>query len=332
MLNVSEQASRQSTKDELLEMLRKMLTIRRFEERVVKEFEAGRVKGFVHAYIGEEAVAVGICSALHEDDYITSTHRGHGHCIAKGVDVKSMMAELFGRRTGVCKGKGGSMHIADLSMGMLGANGIVGGGIPIANGAALSAKYRKSGQVAVAFFGDGGLNQGSFHETLNLASILKLPILFVCENNQYAESTPVKYATSVRDPTVRAASYGIPAVRVDGMDVVKVHEAAVEAVSRARNDEGPTMLVCDTYRYRGHFEGDDQTYRTNVEVEEWKSKDPIVRLKNQMTSGGMITEEEYLKLEKSVMDEIDESVEYADNSPWPNPEEALEDVFTNIER
>ena len=261
-------------KQKLMEMLRKMLTIRRFEERVKKEFAATKVKGFVHLYIGEEAVAVGVCSNLTKDDYVTSTHRGHGHCIAKGVDVNGMMAELFGKKTGTCKGKGGSMHIADVELGMLGANGIVGAGAPIAVGAGLSAKYRKSGQVAVSFFSDGALNQGALHEAMNIASIWKLPVIFVCENNQFAESTPIKYATSVKDPTTRAASYGIPGARVDGMDVLAVSQAAAEAVARARRGEGPTFLVCDTYRYMGHFEGDDQTYRTKEDVEVGERRTP----------------------------------------------------------
>jgi pyruvate dehydrogenase E1 component alpha subunit len=316
-------------KQKLLEMLRRMLTIRRFEERVKKEFADTRVKGFVHLYIGEEAVAVGVCSNLNKDDYVTSTHRGHGHCIAKGVDVKGMMAELFGKRTGTCKGKGGSMHIADVELGMLGANGIVGAGLPIAVGAALSAKYRKSGQVAVSFFSDGALNQGAFHEAMNLASIWRLPAIFVCENNQYAESTSIKYATSVKDPTVRANSYSMPAIRVDGMDVLAVSKAAEEAIARARRGEGPSFLVCDTYRYMGHYEGDEQTYRTDEEVRGWKDQDPILRLRDVMIGEGLLNQQEYEELDKSVVAEVEDAVSYAERSEWPAPTEVLDDVYTS---
>jgi pyruvate dehydrogenase E1 component alpha subunit len=317
------------SKQKLLDMLRKMLTIRRFEERVKKEFAATRVKGFVHLYIGEEAVAVGVCSNLRKDDYVTSTHRGHGHCIAKGVEVNGMMAELFGKRTGTCKGKGGSMHIADVGLGMLGANGIVGAGLPIAIGAALSAKYRKTDQVAVAFFSDGALNQGTFHESLNIASIWKLPVVFVCENNQYAESTSIKYATSVKDPTLRAGSYSIPASRVDGMDAIAVSQTAAEAVARARRGEGPSFLVCDTYRYMGHFEGDDQTYKTTEEVEGWRAKDPITGLRDLMIREGALTENEFAELDSEILKEIEEAVTYAEKSEWPKADEVLEDVYTS---
>lgn len=316
-------------KKRLLEMLRRMLTIRRFEERVKKEFAATRVKGFVHLYIGEEAVAVGVCSNLTDADYVTSTHRGHGHCIAKGVDVKGMMAELYGRRTGTCKGKGGSMHIADVGLGMLGANGIVGAGAPIAVGAGLSSKYRKSGQVAVCFFSDGALNQGAVHEAMNIASIWKLPVIFVLENNQFAESTSVRYATSVKDPSVRGESYSMPSVRVDGMDVLAVSQAAAEAVARARKGEGPSFIVCDTYRYMGHFEGDDQTYRTKEDVDVYRNNDPITKLRKKMAEDGSLTEKEFEELDASVLKEIEESVVYADSSEWPAPSEVLDDVYTS---
>ncbi len=313
----------------LLEMLRKMLTIRRFEERVKKEFAATRVKGFVHLYIGEEAVAVGVCSNLTDKDYVTSTHRGHGHCIAKGVDVKGMMAELYGRKTGTCKGKGGSMHIADVELGMLGANGIVGAGAPIAVGAGLSAKYRKSGQVSVCFFSDGALNQGAVHEAMNLASIWKLPVIFVLENNQFAESTSIRYATSVKDPSSRGSAYNILAVRVDGMDVMSVFKATADAVAKAKAGEGPSFIVCDTYRYMGHFEGDDQTYRNKEDVQVWKDRDPITKLKDEMIADGDLTEKEFQEMDASVLKEMDEAVAYADSSAWPDPSEVLEDVYTN---
>jgi len=221
------------------------------------------------------------------------------------------------------------MHIADVELGMLGANGIVGAGAPIAVGAGLSAKYRKSGQVAVSFFSDGALNQGALHEAMNLASIWKLPVIFVCENNQFAESTSIKYATSVKDPTTRAASYSIPAARVDGMDVVAVSQAAAEAVARARRGEGPSFLVCDTYRYMGHFEGDDQTYRTKADVEVWIEKDPILKLRDLMVSGGMMDRKEFDALDSSTMHEMDEAVAYAEKSEWPNPAEVLDDVYAS---
>lgn len=313
----------------LLEMLRRMLTIRRFEERVKKEFAATRVKGFVHLYIGEEAVAVGVCSYLTDKDYVTSTHRGHGHCIAKGVDIKGMMAELYGRKTGTCKGKGGSMHIADVDLGMLGANGIVGAGAPIAVGAGLSAKYRKTDQVSVCFFSDGALNQGAVHEAMNLASIWKLPVVFVLENNQFAESTSIRYATSVKDPETRAWAYNMPAIRVDGMDVLEVAKAASVAIAKARNGEGPSFLVCDTYRYMGHFEGDDQTYRTKEDVRVWEDKDPITKLKDQMVQDGDLTEKEFVEMDTEVSKEIEDAVRYADGSAWPDPSEATDDVYTD---
>jgi acetoin:2,6-dichlorophenolindophenol oxidoreductase subunit alpha len=315
--------------ERLLGMLERMLTIRRFEERVRKEFAASRVKGFVHLYIGEEAVAVGVCSNLRDDDYVTSTHRGHGHCIAKGIEINSMMAELFGKRTGTCKGKGGSMHISDLTLGMLGANGIVAGGVPHAVGAALSAKYRGTDQVAAAFFSDGALNQGVLHESMNLASIWKLPVIFVLENNQYAESTSIKYATSVEDPVTRASSYSIPASRVDGMDVTAVYQAASEMVARARRGGGPSFLACDTYRYMGHFEGDDQKYRTLEEVDEWKRVDPILRFKKLLIDQGNLSEEKYAQIDASILRQVDEAVDFAEKSEWPSPDEVMDDIYSS---
>jgi acetoin:2,6-dichlorophenolindophenol oxidoreductase subunit alpha len=316
--------------EKLLDMLERMLMIRRFEERVKKEFAASRVKGFVHLYIGEEAVAVGVCSNLRDDDYVTSTHRGHGHCIAKGIEIKSMMAELFGKRTGTCNGKGGSMHISDLTLGMLGANGIVAGGVPHAVGAALSAKYRGTDQVAVAFFSDGALNQGVLHESMNLASIWKLPVIFVLENNQYAESTSIKYATSVEDPTIRASSYSIPASRIDGMDVTAVYQTAAEMIDRARRGDGPSFLVCDTYRYMGHFEGDDQKYRTPEEVDEWKRVDPILKFKKSLIEQGNLSEEKYRQIDNSILREVDMAVEFAEKSEWPSPDEVMDDIYSSM--
>jgi pyruvate dehydrogenase E1 component alpha subunit len=262
-------------KEKLIDMYRKMLLIRYHETAAAEAFAAGTIPGFVHLYVGEEAVAVGACANLRDDDYITSTHRGHGHCIAKGCNVKYMMAELIGKETGYCKGKGGSMHIADVGIGMLGANGMVGAGIPLACGAGLSAQIRGTDQVCISFFGDGASNQGTFHESLNLASIWRLPVVFVAENNLYAQTTPQKHAMNIRSIAERGAAYGMPSAEVDGNDLIAVYEAVHEAVKRARKGLGPTLLECVTYRWRGHFEGDVLHYRTEKEVEEWKKKDPI---------------------------------------------------------
>src|SRR5712675_134109 len=262
-------------KSQLLHLYEQMTTIREFEERAGKEFAAGKIPGFVHLYAGEEAVAVGVCTHLTDDDYITSHHRGHGHCIAKGVDIQAMVAELLGREAGACRGKGGSMHIADVHKGMLGANGIVGGGFPLATGAGLTCKYNGRDQVAVCFFGDGAANQGTFHESLNLAGIWKLPVIYVAENNGYAESTPVTYHMSCRDIAERAAGYNMPGVTVDGLDVLAVYEAAGEAIARARRGEGPSLIECKTYRYYGHFEGDTITYRTKEELAAFMERDAI---------------------------------------------------------
>src|SRR5204863_6908012 len=276
----------------MLKMYEQMLTIRHFEERAGKEFASGKIPGFVHLYAGEEAVAVGVCAHLTDDDFITSHHRGHGHCIAKGVDLYEMVAELLGRESGACRGKGGSMHIADVNKGMLGANGIVGGGFPLAVGAGLTARTNGKGQVAVCFFGDGAANQGTFHEGLNLAGIWKLPVIFVAENNGYAESTPVTYHMSCRDIADRAAGYGMPGVSVDGLDVFAVYEAAGEAIARARRGEGPSLIECKTYRYYGHFEGDTIMYRTKDELEFYRGRDPILGLRRFMIDRNIAPEEE----------------------------------------
>ena len=283
-----------------------MLRIRRFEEQVGKLFAQGQLPGFVHLYIGEEAVGAGVCAALRDDDYIISTHRGHGHVIAKGGDFDRMMAELFGKATGYCKGKGGSMHIADFSIGMLGACGIVGGGIPVAVGAGLSAKTRGTDQVSVTFFGDGAANEGSFHESLNLASVLKLPVLFVCENNQYGEFTPADKAMNIKDVAIRAAGYGIPGVIVDGTDALAVHEAAQEAVARARRGEGPTLIEAKTHRKGGHAEGEEaflggQQYRSEAEKLDAQRKDPIFRLHEVIVERQLIALEQLETLDESIV-------------------------------
>ncbi|NMB17044.1 MAG: thiamine pyrophosphate-dependent dehydrogenase E1 component subunit alpha, partial [Firmicutes bacterium] len=270
------------SKDTLVVMLRKMLAIRYFEQAILRFFEQDLVRGATHVYLGEEAVGVGVCTALRPDDYISSTHRGHGHCIAKGGDLNKMTAELLGKATGYCKGKGGSMHIADLDLGILGANGIVGSGIPIAVGAALGSTIKGDDRVAAAFFGDGASNTGAFHEGINMAAVWKLPVVFVCENNMYAVSTSTRESLAIEGVVERAAGYGIPGVQVDGNDVLQVYEAAREAVARAREGKGPTLLECLTYRWTGHTVGDPGLYRSKEEVEAWKQKDPIPRFRDYL--------------------------------------------------
>jgi len=314
-------------KEKLIDMYRVMVRIRTFEERVVKEFAAGHIPGFVHVYSGEEAVATGACANLRTDDYITSTHRGHGHLIAKGGRTDRMMAELYGKKTGYNKGKGGSMHIAEVDIGILGASAIVAAGIPIAGGAALSAKMRGTDQVAVCFFGDGASNTTRFHEGINLASIWKLPIVYVIENNAYAETTPISYAMNIPNIASRAAAYGIPGITIDGNDVLAVYEAVGEAVARARRGEGPSLVECKTCRWHGHYEGDTHTYRTKDEIEECKKRDPIPRFRKRLIEMGVLTEKQADKIDQEVGKEIDEAVKFAEESPLPAPEETLEDVY-----
>jgi len=301
----------------MMELYQAMLRIRRFEEKVMDLYARQIVPGIVHLYIGEEAVAAGVCANLREDDYITSTHRGHGHCIAKGGELRYMMAELYGKSTGYCHGKGGSMHIANIDLGILGANGIVSSGMPIAGGAALSIKMRDTDQVAVSFFGDGGANNGAFHESVNLAAAWKLPVVFVCENNQYAISVAAQRVGSVEDYYLRKAAYGIEGCKVDGNDVLAIYEAAREAVERARKGGGPSLIECKTYRWRGHYEGEaDRTYhyRTKKEIESWTKKCPIERL-------------EFERVEKDIQKEVEEAIKFAEESPFPNPEDALKDLY-----
>lgn len=317
------------TKQQLLGFYQTMLTIRTFESKTVDLFAAGKIPGFVHLYIGEEAVATGVCANLTPKDYITSTHRGHGHLIAKGGKVDLMMAELFGKSTGYCKGKGGSMHIADVELGILGANGIVGAGQPIATGAAFACKYRKSDAVVVCFFGDGASNRGTFHESLNLASIWNLPIIFVCENNMYGISYCQRDHMNICDISDRAAAYGIPGVTVDGNDVVAVCETVAEAVKRARNGEGPSLVECKTWRWRGHFEGDPGVYKDPAEQADWIKKDPIPRLAKQLLDLGYATQVELDKINETINTQINSAVDFAQNSPNPNPEDVLTDVFAN---
>lgn len=316
-------------KERLLRMYEQMVTIRHFEERAGKEFAGGKIPGFVHLYAGEEAVAVGVCAHLTDDDFITSHHRGHGHCIAKGVDLREMVAELLGKESGACRGKGGSMHIADVHKGMLGANGIVGGGFPLATGAGLTAKHNGRGQVAVCFFGDGAANQGTFHESLNLAGIWKLPVIYVAENNGYAESTPVTYHMSCRDIAERAAGYHMPGVAVDGLNVFAVYEAAGEAIARARRGEGPSLIECKTYRYYGHFEGDTITYRSKEEVDSYRSRDAIQSLRRSLEDRGIATGAELDAIDQQVRERIDDAWSFAEAAPLPAPEDTLTDVYVS---
>jgi TPP-dependent pyruvate/acetoin dehydrogenase alpha subunit len=314
--------------DQQRRMLRQMLTIRRFEERASADYHAGKIYGVVHCYIGEEAVAVGVCDALDRGDRIISTHRGHGHCIAKGADLNRMMAELYGRETGYCKGKGGSMHIADFDIGMLGANGIVAGGIAIVTGAGLAAQMEGEGRVAVSFFGDGAANAGPFHECLNIAATWKLPMLYVCENNLYAAQTPMAATHALGDIATRAAGYGIPGVVVDGNDVFAVHQAAVRAVDRARTGGGPTLIECKTYRWRAHTERPGQAdLRAPAEVAAWKARDPIARLERQLREEGDLDDEALAAIEREIMTALDAAVAFAEASPFPPAEAASEDVF-----
>ncbi|HYL81790.1 MAG TPA: thiamine pyrophosphate-dependent dehydrogenase E1 component subunit alpha [Candidatus Acidoferrum sp.] len=314
----------------LLGLYEQMLTIRRFEEKAIELFERGLIRGNVHPCIGQEAVSVGVCANLRRDDYMTSTHRGHGNCLAKGADPRLMMAELLGRETGYCKGKGGSMHIADFEGGNLGANGIVGGGLPIAAGAGIGIQNRETDQVVVCFFGDGAANQGTFHESLNLAALWKLPVLYVCENNQYALSTPLRESVGLPEIPERARAYGIAGVSVDGNDVLEVSKSAREAVRRARAGEGPTLLDCLTYRFFGHFTGDKGhgiTYRSKAEMEEWRARCPVARLRIRLLADGALTEEEAGSIEARAETTIAEAAQFGLDSPWPQPEDALHDVF-----
>ncbi|MCI0554741.1 MAG: thiamine pyrophosphate-dependent dehydrogenase E1 component subunit alpha [Anaerolineae bacterium] len=318
------------SKEQLLEAYRKMRTIREFEDHVHLEFAAGEIPGFVHLYAGEEASAVGFCMHLTKDDYIASTHRGHGHCIAKGVDPIGMMAEIFGKKTGTCKGKGGSMHIAELSLGMMGANGIVGGGPPLICGAALAAKAKGSKNVAVAFFGDGASNQGTTLESMNLATIWNLPAIFVAENNGYAESTSSKWSVACDNIADRAGGFDMPGVVVDGHDFFAVYEAAGAAVERARAGGGPTLIEVKFMRYYGHFEGDQQTYRGPNEVQKIKEQKDCLRLfRDRVTSANLITAAELDMIDKEVAALIDDAVQQAKAAPKPTEADLLTDVYVS---
>jgi len=313
-------------REQLGRMYLQMLQTRAFEEKVAHFFSRGMIHGTTHLYIGEEATAIGAIAALEPDDLITSTHRGHGHTIAKGIDLNAMMAELFGRRDGSCKGKGGSMHIADLDKGNLGANGVVGGGLPIAIGAALSLQMTKSSQVVICFFGDGAMNEGTFHESVNLASVWKLPVIFVCENNQYGMSMSVKRSTNLDDLSERARAYGIPGKRVDGNDVLAVYEAVREAKAFARTG-GPSLIVAQTYRFQGHSKSDANKYRTKEEIAAWRAKDPIPRFRKYLAENGAFSDAELVALEAQAKEQIEEAVRFATASPEPDLETLLTDVY-----
>jgi len=314
----------------IIDMYKTMIRIRKFETKAMNLFAEGIIPGFVHLYLGEEAVATGVCANLTDSDYITSTHRGHGHIVAKGGDLKYMMAELYGKETGYCKGKGGSMHIADATKGILGANGIVGAGHNIAVGAGLSAKYRGTDQVCVCFFGDGSTNQGTFHEALNLASVWKLPVIFVCENNLYGISTNQSRHQAIKDVSDRAVAYNMPGITVDGNDVFAVYEATAEAVKRARKGQGPTLIECKTYRHRGHFEGDPGTYKPEKEQKEWIEKDPIPRMERFMLENEIVNKSELEVINNGIDEEMEEAAEFANKSSYPSLESAVEDIYTDI--
>ena len=315
-------------KKTLLELYRKMVVVRQFETMAGEHFSAGEIPGFIHLSIGQEASSVGVCTCLRKDDYVVTTHRGHGHMIAKGADLKRMTAELFGKRDGYCKGKGGSMHIADFAIGFLGANGVVAGGLPIIAGAGLSIKLRKTDQVAVAFFGDGAVNRGPVHEAMNMAAIWRLPVIFVIENNRFASTTPLDYASSVQDLYTRAAAYNMPGEQIDANDILAVRKATAAAVTRARAGEGPTLLENLTYRLRGHFEGDPQKYRTPAEIESWREKDPIERFARALRKKKYLTDKRARQILAEVQAEVDAALAFAHNSPYPEPEEALTDLYS----
>jgi TPP-dependent pyruvate/acetoin dehydrogenase alpha subunit len=317
------------SKEKLLWIYDRMRLIREFEDRAAQLFAEGKIPGFVHLYAGEEAIAVGVCALLSDADFITSTHRGHGHCIAKGVDVNAMMAELYGKAPGACNGKGGSMHIADVTRGMLGANGIVGAGGPLACGSALMAQVMGTGQVTVCFFGDGAAEQGTMHESMNLASIWKLPVVFLCENNGYAQTTPAHYHCAAEDIADRATAYNMPGFSVDGTDLFAVYEAAGESIARARRGEGPTLIECKAFRYYGHFEGDNLSYFTEAERARNRERDPIDKFKKRVVDRDLLSEQELAAIDARARTSVEQAVRFAEEAPYPAPEECLTDVYVS---
>jgi TPP-dependent pyruvate/acetoin dehydrogenase alpha subunit len=319
-------------KQTLLQMYRNMLRIRHFEERLAEESAQGNIPGLLHLYVGEEAVAVGACTPLRKEDYITSTHRGHGHCIAKGGNLGKMMAELFAKETGYCKGRGGSMHIAAPDIGIVGCSAIAGAGIPIAAGVGLSIKMRGTDQVCVSFFGDGASNTGAFHEGMNLAAVWKLPVIYVLENNLYAISVASSKSTKLKNISDRAAAYGMASVVVDGMDVISVCQAVSEAAARARRGDGPTMVECKTYRFRGHHEGDPkkgEIYRTKEEMQDWEKKDAIRKLADTIIKEHKASQNELDSIRQEVIQEVADAVAFAKESPSPRPEDASSYLFVS---
>ena len=322
----------QLSEEVLLDMHHRMVRIRHFEEAAGRLAEESRLPGFLHLYVGEEAVAAGVCTALNDDDQISSTHRGHGHLVAKGGDFERMMEELMGKATGYCKGKGGSMHICDLDLGMLGANGIVGGGVPIAVGAGFANKYRDDGRVSVVFFGDGASNIGAFHEAANMAAALRLPVVFVCENNEYGEFTPRDRTMAITDVVDRALGYGMPGVIVDGMDVIAVHEAATEAVSRARSGQGPSFIEAKTYRFYNHhgIQTLGMKYRSDDELAEWKKRDPIDMFEARLADSGVLTTKAAQAVHERVAEAVEQAIAFAEESPLPDAASMYEDVYSEV--
>jgi acetoin:2,6-dichlorophenolindophenol oxidoreductase subunit alpha len=316
------------SKEQLRLALKRMWLIRRFEEMAEESYVRGLTHGTMHLAVGQEASAVGICMDLTDKDYMTSTHRGHGHCIAKGAEVKFMFAEFFGKEEGYCRGRGGSMHIADVATGNLGANGIVGGGLPLATGAALAIKQRKGKDVAVCFFGDGANNEGAFHESVNIAAVWKLPVVFVCENNQYGMSVSTARSTAVKDIATRAIAYNMPGVIVDGNKIADVNEAMAEAVARAQAGEGPSLIECKTYRTKGHSRSDRNRYRTKEEIEEWKTKDPIPMFEEELKAYGVLNDKEVEGVREEVEKEVQDGFTFAQSGTNPAPDSVLRDVYT----
>jgi pyruvate dehydrogenase E1 component alpha subunit len=323
-------ALRKYSGEQLKGALRKMYLIRKFEEGAENCYTRGLIHGTMHLSIGQETSAVGSCMPLAEDDQITSTHRGHGHCVAKGAEVSKMFAEFFGKETGYCKGRGGSMHIADVAKGNLGANGIVAGGIPIAVGAALSSKRLNTGKVVLCFFGDGANNEGAFHESLNMASIWKLPVVFICENNKYAMSTSIERSTAVKNISKRAAGYSIPGVTVDGNDFNAVTEAVDTAVEHARAGNGPSLVESLTYRWRGHSKSDRNRYRTKEEINDWIDRDPIIRFSSFLIENEVLNDGDVKAMEASVDAEIEAAIEFAKSGPDPLLSDVSRDVYTEV--
>jgi pyruvate dehydrogenase E1 component alpha subunit len=317
----------QYSQDLLAHLFRRMTLVREFELRAIEERRRGLIPGFIHSCVGQEATAVATCAALSQQDVITSTHRGHGHLLGKGGDPKFMMAELAGRSSGYCLGRGGSLHIADFDLGILGANGIVGGGFPIATGAALAFQMRQEQRVALAFFGDGAINEGTFHESANLAGLWKLPIIFFCENNLYGEGTPQHKQAPITDLARRADGYGFPGVIVDGNDPIAVYEATQEARRRALAGDGPTLIEAKTYRFRGHYEGDPQIYREPGELETWQARDPVPTFRARLLASSLFDEAQLTEIEASVQSELDEAVAFATTAPIPVAEEALQGIY-----